>query len=99
MTRPQRHEVQTWCALTLLCIAVYLVWPELDLWVASWFYTPNVGFDANQWPWVNIWHASVPWVGRAMLLVCVLLMVFDQGRLTPAMRRKTGALLVGLVVG
>ena len=99
MTRPQRHEVQTWCALTLLCIAVYLVWPELDLWVARWFYTPNVGFDAAQWPWVPVWHMSVPWVGRAMLLACVLMLVFGQRRLTPAMRRTTWALLIGLVVG
>ena len=99
MTRPQRHEVQTWFALTLMCMAVYLVWPELDLWVARWFYTPNVGFDADSWPWVSVWHMSVPWVGRAMLLACLLLIVFGQRRLTPAMRRNTWALLIGLVVG
>ena len=99
MTRPQRHEVQTWFALTLICIAVYLVWPELDLQVAYWFYTPNVGFDADPWSWVPTWHMSVPWAGRAMVLVCVFLLAFGQGRLKPAMRRKTCALLVCLIVG
>jgi len=99
MTRPQRREVHTWFALTLICLAVYLVWPDLDLTVARWFYTPGLGFDADQWPWVETWHMSVPRVGRAMLLICLLMLVFARGRLTPATRRKTVALLVGLVVG
>jgi len=99
MTRPQRREMQAWLALTLMFIAVYAIWPELDLQVARWFYTPHVGFDAAQWPWVHPWHMSVPWLGRAMLLVCVLLLAFGQRRLTPALRRKTWALLIGLIVG
>ena len=52
MTRPQSREVQVWLALTLIAIAVYWGWPALDLQVARWFYTPGVGFDAAQWPWV-----------------------------------------------
>lgn len=99
MTRPQRREVQAWFALTLICIGVYAIWPELDLQVAHWFYTPNVGFDAAQWPWVHPWHMSVPWVGRAMLLVCVLLLAFGQHRLTPALSRKTLGLLICLILG
>jgi len=99
MTRPQRREVQTWLALTLICMAVYRVWPELDLHVALWFYTPGLGFDAARWPWVHAWHMSVPWAGRSMLLVGVLLLVFGQSVMTPATRRKTYGLLVGLVVG
>jgi membrane-associated PAP2 superfamily phosphatase len=99
MTHPQRREVQTWFVLTLICMAVYLFWPELDLQVATWFYTPGVGFDAARWPWVHAWHMSVPWVGRAMLLVCLLLLVFGLRGLKPAMRRKTWALLIGLVLG
>jgi membrane-associated PAP2 superfamily phosphatase len=78
---------------------VYLVWPELDLQVARWFYTPGVGFDAAQWPWVHLWHISVPWAGRGMLLLCVLLLVFGRGWMTPATRRQAQALLVGLIVG
>ena len=99
MTRHQRREVQTWFALTFICIAVYLVWPELDLQVARLFYTPGVGFDAAQWPWVHLWHISVPWAGRGMLLLCVLLLAFGRGWMTPATRRQAKALLVGLIVG
>lgn len=99
MTTAQRREVRTWFALTLTCIAMYLVWPELDLWVASWFYTPDLGFDADRWPWVHAWHMSVPWVGRAMLLLCLLLLTLGQRKLAPATRRKTWALLASLVVG
>jgi membrane-associated PAP2 superfamily phosphatase len=91
--------VQSWFALTFICIALYLVWPELDLQVARWFYTPGVGFDAAQWPWVHLWHISVPWAGRGMLLLCVLLLAFGRGWMTPATRRQAQALLVGLIVG
>lgn len=99
MTSPQRREVQAWFALILMCIAVYLVWPDLDLAVARWFYTPSVGFDAVQWPWVHVWHMSVPWLGRGMLVMCVLLMAFGRHWMTPATRRKTFALLACLIVG
>jgi len=99
MTRPQRSEMQTWFALSIICISLYLFWPELDLQVARWFYTPGVGFDAAQWPWVHLWHISVPWAGRGMLLLCVLLLAFGRRWMTPATRRKTFALLVGLILG
>ena len=99
MTSPQRREVQAWFALILMCIAVYLVWPDLDLTVARWFHTPSVGFDAVQWPWVHVWHMSVPWLGRGMLVMCVLLMAFGRHWMTPATRRKTFALLACLIVG
>jgi len=99
MTHPQRQEVQTWFALTLICIALYMVWPDLDLQAGRWFYTPNVGFDAAQWPLVHPWHMSVPWVGRGMLLLCVLLLAFPRRWMTPATRRQALALFVGLVVG
>lgn len=99
MTGPQRREVQTWFALILICIAVYLVWPDLDLQVARWFYTPSVGFDADEWPWVHVWHMSVPWLGRGMLVMCVLLLAFGRHWMTPATRRKTFALLICLIVG
>jgi len=99
MTRPQSRELQVWVALTLIAIAVYWGWPALDLQVARWFYTPGVGFDAAQWPWVETWHMSVPWVGRSMLLGCVLLMLVGRRWMTPTTQRQTVALLVGLVLG
>jgi lipid A 4'-phosphatase len=99
MTRPQRHEVQTWLAITLICIAVYLVWPELDLRVASWFYTPGLGFTADHWPWVSTWHMTIPWVGRAMLAVSVLMLVFARSSMTHTTRRQVIALLACLILG
>ena len=99
MTRPQQREVQIWCALTLMCIWVYLIWPELDLWVARWFYQPSTGFIAKQWPWVQTWHMTVPWVGRAMLIGCLLMLATGRRWMTPAMHRKVIALSVCLVLG
>ena len=99
MTRPQRHEVQTWLGLTLIGIAVYLVWPELDLRVASWFYTPGVGFAADQWSWVPTWHMTVPWVGRFMLVASLLMLALAKRWMTPATRRKAMALSACLILG
>jgi lipid A 4'-phosphatase len=99
MTRPQRHEVQAWLALSLICVMVYWVWPALDLQVAGWFYTPHVGFAADQWPWVPTWHMSVPWVGRLMLVCSVLVWAVGQRFTSPATRRKAIALTLSLIVG
>lgn len=99
MTRPQQREVQTWLALTLMCIALYGFYPALDLHVARWFYSPETGFIATQWPWVPAWHTSVPWVGRAMLVVGVFMLIFLKRAISPATRRKALALSAGLVVG
>lgn len=99
MTHPQRREVQAWFALTLICIAIYALDPELDLRVASWFYTPGSGFDAAHWPWVHAWHMSVPWVGRAMLLGSLLLLAFTPRWMTPTLRRKALALSACLIFG
>jgi membrane-associated PAP2 superfamily phosphatase len=99
MTRPQRHEVQAWLALSLICIMVYAVWPTLDLQVALWFYTPSVGFDADRWPWVPVWHMSVPWVGRLILVCSVLVWTLGRRFTTPATRRKALALTLCLIVG
>lgn len=99
MTRPQRHEVQLWLVLSLICMGVYVAWPTLDLQVARWFYAPDIGFAAVQWPWVNVWHESVPWVGRAMLL-CSLWVWGLRSRVTsPATHRKALALTIGLIIG
>lgn len=99
MTSPQRHEVQIWLALSLICILVYLVFPTLDLQVARWFYTPEQGFMADQWPWVATWHMSVPWVGRAMLMCSLLVYLVGKRFTTPATHRKALALTVCLIVG
>jgi membrane-associated PAP2 superfamily phosphatase len=99
MTRPQRHEVQVWLALSLICITVYLVWPTLDLNVARWFYTPDVGFTADQWPWVPTWHMSVPWVGRLMLVCSVFVWAVGRHFTTATTRRKALALTLCLIVG
>lgn len=99
MTRPQRHEVRLWLALSLICIAVYSAFPTLDLAVARWFYTPAQGFIADQWSWVSAWHMSVPWVGRAMLMCSLLVWMAGRRFTSPATQRKALALTACLIVG
>ena len=100
MTRPQTHEIQLSIALMLMAISVYLIWPELDLWVAGMFYTPTVGFEIASWPVVKAWHEAVPWVGRGMLVLALLVLVFGKKiRLSLTTRRSALALTVGMVLG
>jgi lipid A 4'-phosphatase len=100
MTRPHTHEIKLSLALMLVAISVYLIWPELDLWVAGLFYTPTVGFEIASWPVVQAWHEAVPLVGRGMLVVALLVLVFGKKiRLSLVTRRRALALTVGMVMG
>lgn len=99
MTRPQRQEVLTWFTFLLISIGAYLLWPDLDLWIAKQFYSPSVGFTASTWPWVHAWHMSVPWVGRVILIVTALLLIFWRKTLSLTNQRKLTSLLMCMVVG
>lgn len=99
MTRPQSQEVKVWLALSLLGIAMYLTWPRLDLWVAAWFYTPGVGFEVADWPGVHTWHIGVSWVGRILLLGCIVLLTVGRSWLSVSARRRTWSLGLGLLLG
>lgn len=99
MTLPQRQEVRAWLGLTLTAIGIYLIWPELDLWVAQLFYVPGLGFVADHWAWVPVWHMSVPWAGRLMVVTGLLTLATRRPRLSVAQRRKVASLMVCMLLG
>lgn len=99
MTKPQRQEVQIWLGLLLLCIATYLIWPELDLWTAQLFYISDHGFIADHWPWIPTWHMAVPWIGRLMVVTGLVLLTIKPRWLTVSQRRSLAAFLVCMLLG
>lgn len=99
MTPSQRLETKIWFTLTFSLITLYTIWPQFDLWFSSWFYKPDVGFIASEWPWVHAWHMSIPWVGRAMLITALLLLFLRHRLLTVQNQRKVISLLICMVLG
>lgn len=73
----------------LLCVTVYLLWPDLDLRVARLLWAPGQGFVHAGLGWVQWSYDWSPWVGRGLLLVIAV--AWLAGRLgwpaMPAPRR------------
>lgn len=62
----------------LWCVSVVLfeIWPELDLIVASWFWTPHEGFGFQQspiWPLLRytLWNAQIAIFVASLLMFCI----------------------------
>lgn len=54
--------------LWALLIALFGVWPQLDVQVSGLFYVPGEGFPARQLAWLVAFDNAVPWAGRWLLL-------------------------------
>lgn len=87
-------------------IALFGWWPQLDLWVAGWFYDPAHGFAARQWTWLTRLDAAVPWVGRALFVAALSMAAVQwwRGRRQPRARRsrlwrQSAMLLLTLTLG
>lgn len=90
-----------WLGAVILLALVYEVWPQLDLQLASWLFVLKQNHATDQWPWVQASYHAVPWLGR-MLLVGCLLCLWGPGGLratTPRTRRSAMSLLAGLLIG
>lgn len=69
-------------ALFVLAVIWEIVWPRSDLLIAQrYFFAPGVGFKYAQLPWVQVLYHYTPPVGRAAVLVGVVICVL--GRLSP----------------
>lgn len=69
-----RERECSWFAATLAFASVlFSVWPELDLRIAGWFYQPAGDFAGEHWGWVLLIYESVPWLGRAVALIALVI--------------------------
>ncbi|HZT88579.1 MAG TPA: phosphatase PAP2 family protein [Stellaceae bacterium] len=59
--------VAVYAGVTLAVVALFLLAPQLDLWISGLFYEPQHGFFLNQWGPVADIAATVPWLVRAVL--------------------------------
>ncbi len=63
-------------AVFLLLVAIGLVpvlWPQLDLTLAAYFFGPDKSLDSAQWWWVRALNRYVPLISRTSAVVCLLL--------------------------
>ena len=96
------REVRAWLSSLAVLLAVYVAWPRLDLAVSRWFYRPDQGFWMADQPWVIAVHHTVPWLGRILLLVALLLWVLawlSRRTAWRRWRRPAGALALCMVLG
>jgi lipid A 4'-phosphatase len=67
--------------VALVLIALFALWPELDLWTSAQFRDAKGGFTGNGWAWVRVLYRGIPITGwlMALLGIAVLLAVWRTG--------------------
>lgn len=86
--------------LWALLILLFGLWPTLDLWFSGLFFHPVQGFTTG--PVLQAVNDAVPWIGRAMLLLAlglVLLSWLTRALVSRRQARRAGLLLLSLVLG
>jgi lipid A 4'-phosphatase len=74
--RRWRDREWRWFSVTFVLMGLlFTLWPGLDLLIAAGFYVPGVGFAGEHWGWVQLIYQGVPWLGRAVALVALLVAV------------------------
>jgi len=95
-----RQREWSWIALacSVTCL-LFSLWPALDLQVSAWAWRPGQGFMGNQfWP-IRASYEAVPWLGRVLGLVGLLLVLMPRrGRHWLGARWHIRLLALGLVV-
>jgi lipid A 4'-phosphatase len=97
-----RKEQWVWAIAAAVLLGLYLAWPELDLRVSAWFYRPDSGFWVADLRAVQVFHETVPWVGRALLLLSALAWLLGGLGMSGRLRRHwrtAAALCLSLTLG
>lgn len=90
-------------ALTMVLAAVFLLWPQLDLWAHRFFYDVDRGgfFARDWWLWSWIYH-GIPWVVKLIGVSMLLALAIGLWRKRPILGvrpRVAAYLLLVLAVG
>lgn len=97
----EKSWLSWWLSLLVAC-CLFLMWPEMDLWVALQFYQPGQNFPAKQLQliqWVYLW---APRVGMVLTVAVLMVLILRRFRLVPVPRgvwRKSLAWLLVLILG
>ncbi len=86
----------------LVCAALFLLFPSLDLWVSAGFYRADGAFFWHSYP-VAVWvYDAVPWVVVSLVIgltATLLASLLPMGARLRSQRRKIGYLLLVLLLG
>lgn len=72
--RARALELLTWCLAFVVAGTIFRLWPELDNRTTALFYL-NPDFSGNHNPVVVAIYQAVPWLGRGVALLGLLLML------------------------
>jgi lipid A 4'-phosphatase len=103
MPTVDRRSIVAIAALILLTLAVFGIWPKLDLTISAWFFVPGVGFPAAENRFSEAFRLAV-WDG-SILLVCVALLAWTLGKILRRQRmfgmvtRLWGAIVLLYLLG
>jgi lipid A 4'-phosphatase len=61
--------VALYLGLLVAAAAMFLLLPQLDLWVSGLFYTPRYGFWLRDWAPIALMYHAVPWIVWGVVLV------------------------------
>ncbi|HUC69896.1 MAG TPA: phosphatase PAP2 family protein, partial [Stellaceae bacterium] len=61
--------VAAYAACVAAALALFLLLPQLDLWVSGLFYQPQHGFVLRDWAPVTFVYRAIPWITRGIVLV------------------------------
>lgn len=61
--------VAIYAACVAAALALFLLLPQVDLWVSGWFYEPQRGFVMRGWTPVALVYHAVPWIAWGVVLV------------------------------
>ena len=87
----------------VLSVALFTLWPALDLMVTRYFFDASTqSFPANHWGWVHAVYVATPWLSRSLFVLgCVawFLLPWSGWPQAKAWRRRLLAWLLMAVLG
>lgn len=87
----------------VLSVALFTLWPALDLMVTAYFFDVSTqSFPANHWGWVHAVYVATPWLSRCLFVLCCValcLLPWSGWPQTKAWRRRVMAWLLMAVLG
>ncbi len=87
----------------VLSVALFTLWPALDLMVTAYFFDASTqSFPANHWGWVHAVYVATPWLSRSLFVLgCVawFLLPWSGWPQAKAWRRRLLAWLLMAVLG
>ena len=96
------HCVGSCLFVLMLSVCLFLMWPHLDLWVTTYFYSGDGSFPANDYSLVNFVYVAVPWLGRLFFLLAVaviLVAIFSPSKINRKQWRRASAFITIVVLG